>query len=76
MEQTLIRIGIARENAWEREPRTLYKIARKNEFKLIDTRTHSWTTGDLEDITAFCKAQGLTLVPTNRKGREIMSNNL
>lgn len=76
MEQTLIRIGIARENAWEREPRTLYKIARKNEFKLIDTRTHSWTTGDLEDIKAFCKAQGLTLVPTNRKGREIMSNNL
>lgn len=76
MEQTLIRIGIARESVTERCPRTLYKIARKNEFKLIDTRTHSWTTGDLEDIKAFCKAQGLTLVPTNRKGREIMSNNL
>lgn len=76
MEQILIRIGIARETFMERQPRTLYKIARKNEFKLIDTRTHSWTTGDLEDIKAFCKAQGLTLVPTNRKGREIMSNNL
>ena len=47
---------------------TILKYARQDMYLIVGR--HTRVTGDLEDIKAWAKASGYTLVPTNATGRK------